>query len=112
MRLIAFFAVLFMIAALFVGGSQPGAGSLFPTPFDKLVHVTYFFVVSFLLIRFARVPIAWAILFTILVGTLDELHQAYLPGRQAGFDDWLADVFGIGLCLIVHQWCLDDRLRK
>ena len=30
----------------------------------------------------------------VLVGVLDEWHQAVLPGRQAGWDDLAADAVG------------------
>ena len=33
------------------------------------------------------------------IGGLDELHQATLPGRQAGFDDFLTDTVAAGLII-------------
>ena len=35
-----------------------------------------------------------AFVLTVLVGMLDEAHQAFLPGRSSGWDDLLADAFG------------------
>ena len=40
------------------------------------------------------------IMLALLVGAADEVHQSLLPGRVAGWDDWLADVVGTGLGLI------------
>lgn len=102
-RVTAFIIVLLMIASLFIGGAQPGAVGLFPTPLDKLVHTMYFFVMTFLLARFARLPVLIVILSVIFVAVCDELHQFYLPGRQAGFDDLFADAIGVLLGVLVSK---------
>jgi VanZ family protein len=39
-----------------------------------------------------------------LVAVADELHQATLPGRVAGYDDLLADGMGIALGLFCVRW--------
>lgn len=92
--------VVLMLGALFVGGAQPQAAGLIPAPWDKLAHATFFFVFALLLARFVSLPIALVIVLAILVGAADEIHQSFLPGRVAGWDDWLADVVGTGLGLI------------
>lgn len=95
---IAFFC---MLAALFIGGAQNGAGSLFPNPWDKLAHVVFFFMLTlFFLSGFNFSTFVTAVL-ALLIGVLDELHQVWLPGRFAGLDDWLADVVGVGLAICV-----------
>ena len=40
----------------------------------------------------------------VLVAGADELHQLWLPGRMAGWDDWFADVAGITLALTGWRW--------
>ncbi|MFA7349585.1 MAG: VanZ family protein [Methylotenera sp.] len=88
-----------MLAALFIGGAQSGAGALFPNPWDKLAHVVFFFSLTlFLSSGFNFSAVTTAIL-SLLIGMLDELHQVWLPGRFAGFDDWLADVVGVVLAI-------------
>lgn len=94
-RLIALFLIFMMILALFIGGTQPIAVGLFPVPWDKLVHAIFFFVFTLLLTRFIGLPITLAIILAIMVGALDEIHQIYLPGRSAGFDDFMADAVGV-----------------
>jgi VanZ family protein len=36
-----------------------------------------------------------------MVGIADEIHQAYIPGRNASVVDVLLDVVGIALCLFI-----------
>lgn len=99
-RWLALIVALLMLAALFVGGAQPQAVGLIPAPWDKLAHATFFFVFAFLLSRFVSLPIAVVIVLSLLVGAADEIHQSFLPGRVAGWEDWLADAVGTGLGLI------------
>ena len=47
---------------------------------------------------------ALAVLLAALVAVADELHQATLPGRVAGYDDLLADGVGIALGLLCVRW--------
>lgn len=97
LRLAALGIVLFMIASLFVGGAQPGAGSLFPAPWDKLVHIMYFLVLASLLYYCVGFPVTLVIVFSLMIGAADELHQSLLPGRTAAWDDLLADGIGVGM---------------
>lgn len=83
-----------MLFALFVGGAQPIAVGLFPAPWDKLAHASFFFIFTFLLARYVSLPIVLVIALAMLFGAADEIHQSFLPGRVAGWDDWLADVAG------------------
>ncbi len=100
MRSIAVTMAVLMLVALFVGGAQPQAAGLIPEPWDKLAHAAFFFVFTLLLGRFVGLSVALVIVLALLVGAADEIHQAFLPGRVAGWDDWLADVAGAGLGLI------------
>lgn len=84
-RWIAFGAVLSMLVALFVGGAQPFAVGLFPAPWDKLAHASFFFVFAFLLFRYVSLPIALVFALAMFVGAADEIHQSFLPGRVAGW---------------------------
>ncbi len=99
-RLIAVLLVMLMLLALFVGGAQPQAVGLVPAPWDKLAHGAFFFVFAWLLARFVALPLALVIVLALLVGAADEIHQSFLPGRVAGWEDWLADAVGTGMGLI------------
>lgn len=103
MHCTALVIAILMLVALFVGGAQPEAAGLIPAPWDKLAHVVYFLVFTFLLLRFAGFPLAVVVVLALLVGAADEMHQSFLPGRVAGWEDWLADALGIGLGLIMHK---------
>jgi VanZ family protein len=90
-----------MVAALFIGGAQPTAVGLVPAPWDKLVHGLFFCVLVILLRLCLTLPLWWLAALAVVVGAADELHQLFLPGRSAGFDDWLADLAGAGLAVVM-----------
>lgn len=73
---------------------------------DKGVHLVEYGVLGFLVAHaclrtFASRPRARIALFAILFGTLwgvlDEMHQAFVPGRSADVLDVVADVSGVTL---------------
>jgi len=103
MRSIAVILVVLMLVGLFVGGALPIAVGLIPAPWDKMAHAAFFFVFSLLLARWVSLPVALVIMLALLVGAADEIHQLFLPGRQAGWDDWLADAVGTGLVLLGYK---------
>jgi hypothetical protein len=89
-----------LVVALFWGGSQPFAVGLFPAPYDKLAHSLYFALLSLLL--WFGTGGKWPVLLFVAVsaiGGLDELYQATLPGRQAGFYDFLTDTVAAGVVI-------------
>lgn len=111
-------AALALVAGLFIGGAQPAAVGLFTEPWDKVAHATVFAALAVMLniaLQGAHLlhgkqsisrRIAWvlALLVASVVGVADELHQANLPGRVAGWDDWLADTAGAGVGLAAWAW--------
>lgn len=103
-ELLSMLAAVAVLVALFAGGSQPQAAGLIPAPWDKLAHVAVFGVLTLSLMRGFSLPPAWAAVAAALFGGADELHQASLPGRVAGLDDWLADLVGVALVLGVLHW--------
>ena len=85
-----------------------------PSPYDKLVHAgTY--CLALLWAAGALRPTFWHCLLVALtglaVGGLQEWHQSYLPGRVASLDDWLADLAGVLLGLLLC-WCLSCWQRR
>jgi VanZ family protein len=92
-------AAIAFVAGLFVGGAQPVAVGLIPAPWDKLVHLAAFGGLT-VLVGLALDPPVWALAaLPLLVSAADELHQATLPGRAAGLDDWLAGAVGVALAV-------------
>lgn len=82
------------------------AVGLIPSPWDKLAHAGLFAVLAACIglasgLRGGHVVLL-AFAGALLVGSLDEWHQVFLPGRQAGWDDLAADAAGslIGAVLI------------
>ena len=106
-RLCAALLAIATTLGIFIGGAQPFAVNLIPSPWDKLAHVAVFGAIGAALgiaigIRKARVPLMAAV-GTLAIGALDEWHQSLLPGRNAGWDDLAADAVGaLVAALIVY----------
>ena len=87
-----------MAAALFVGAETAADVSLFPPPFDKIVHFAYYGVMAALLAHAVGVRWLWLpVLLVPMVGAADEWHQASVAGRYASAWDWIADVMGAAI---------------
>lgn len=93
------------------------AVGLFRPPWDKVAHLLTFAVIgaAFGLASGAR---GWRMLLAVLtgalvVGAMDELHQLWLPGRDAGLDDFAADLAGglLGAVLLAGAYRWLDRQR-
>jgi VanZ family protein len=111
-------AAVLLVAGLFIGGAQPVAVGLVAEPWDKVLHAGVFGVLAVLLavaLRGAHLlhgrqaigaaqALLWAALLALTVGGADEIHQLSLPGRMAGWDDWLADATGTALGLSALRW--------
>jgi VanZ family protein len=98
-----------VVFQLFYLGAQPMAGGLFPAPWDKLAHLCVYAGLTALLWKSSagRMPVA-VIAAVILVGGLDELHQAGIPGRHASVADFLVDV-AAAVCTGAVMLFLDAR---
>ena len=106
LRVVALLLTLCIIFSLFVLGPQPIAVNLVPSPWDKLLHGGIFALLAWGIGLTSglhgRPQLAVAVSGALLAGMLDEWHQMYLPGRNAGWDDLAADVIGgvIGTALL------------
>ena len=74
---------------------------------DKVAHTMMYGVLG-VLVAYALAPsrrrVAWlgvAFLITAAVAAVDEVHQRYIPGRSESAADWIADISGAGLVLLV-----------
>ena len=87
----------------------------------KLGHLTIFGVLALLLWRALagttrlRHPSPWALALTVLYAITDELHQAFVPGRNASILDVGIDAAGamiaIAIVGFVGAWWLRRRVR-
>ncbi|GEM_PF-666936 len=80
---------------------------------DKLAHLGAYAVLVLLAFRIpygrrvpvlSRAPVLFAVVFALLHGLADEIHQAYVPGRMVSMWDLVADAigaFGMGLFLVL-----------
>lgn len=108
---------IFLVHELFVLGSRPGSGVLFPPPLDKVVHFVFYggiTAIAWIALR-AAPPYAETLapISTCMVGVVDELVQSVTPGRSAGLDDLLADVIGAAVAvLILMHWRRSVNRRR
>ena len=81
------------MALIFFLSSLPGSAAGIPPPWDKLAHALEYALLAFLLGRGLG---RWdgAVALAVLYGLSDELHQRYVPGREASAGDLLADAVG------------------
>ena len=91
-------------------------GFLFRDVSDKVLHAVEYGVLALLCARAARhaggsvlAPRAmgFAIVAASLYGMTDELHQAFVPPREASALDWVADT--VGAAVAAWLWNRSDR---
>lgn len=104
--------VILYAGVIFYFSSIPIAGLPGPGPAairDKYWHLAEFFVLAGLILRAWR-GYRWkhayyfAILFAILYGALDELHQLFVPGRVMSVVDLVMDGGGALFVLLFKKW--------
>lgn len=106
--------LILLVAGIFIGGEAPGAGSLFPPPWDKAVHFLAFGTIGVLTgLAFPRMPLLAVWMVVVALGAADELHQMFIIGRQAGLDDLLADAVGglaaLPVIILLRRWWMSDN---
>lgn len=112
----AWWAALAWVIVLFALSASPGGdgGLDFAWRFagdDKLAHVALYTVLGALL-RAATGRTGWAIGLASAYGVTDEVHQAFVPGRQADPLDWAADTVGAALgALLVASFARAAKKR-
>jgi len=77
---------------------------------DKIAHVIAYFLfglslILFFLANIRKFDYRFIVIITMIFGTIygcsDELHQYFIPGRDAEILDWIADMVGISLSLLL-----------
>jgi VanZ family protein len=87
-----------LLAFLHVGiiwafSSRAGSEVGLPPPWDKAAHFFSFALLGFLFAKAFNSPrLGFAL--AALYGIVDELHQSFVPLRDASFWDWVADALG------------------
>ncbi len=101
-RSLAWLVLASLILALFLLGSQPNAGGIFPSGWDKVVHALFFGGVAFLAFvgSGSRRPV-FSVLLIAFLGMLDEVGQSFNPARVASVADWVMDVVGACLAMLL-----------
>jgi VanZ family protein len=97
--------------------SLPGKDIPFdvPHPVDWLAHLCMYGGLGFLIARAARLhglSLRWLIWIGVAISlgaALDELHQLFVPGRDAEVSDWLADTIGSTAGLAVGTRVMASR---
>lgn len=51
-----------------------------------------------------RSRVAWSC--ALLYGVVDELHQAYVPGRSSSVIDWMTDTLAAAFAVILLRWAV------
>ena len=89
---------------------------------DKLLHLIVYLVLFFLFfyslnnqnknIKLKEHALLFSVLFTIIYGASDEIHQYFVPNRDSDFFDWLADAFGAFLGFLILLAATKWKFRK
>ena len=106
-RWLAFLPPLAYAAVIFALSAQSRPLPFLPDEFllhDKLLHALEYSVLGALLVvslRLAGLRPRTALLLAVFLGSLygatDEIHQSFVPGRDASVLDWVADTLGVAL---------------
>ena len=81
-------------ASAIVCGVVLARGIGFPDPWDKAVHFMVWSALTLSLWRATEMPLL-ALGAALLLGSLDEWRQAYIPGRVSDAKDFIADACGV-----------------
>ena len=99
----AAWAACILIATLIPGAHIPRVNV---PEFDKMVHFVFYAVFAWLMFRALESPSAGRRVITVLLAiavfaALDEFHQRFIPGRYMDEADWMADMAGAMIGLVV-----------
>ncbi|MCF0124434.1 MAG: VanZ family protein [Clostridia bacterium] len=79
----------------------------------KLAHISIYTVVGMLLMSFVytyemkeKTRVNTSVIIGFIYACSDEIHQSFIPGRNASFIDALIDTFGVVLGVIIIAICM------
>jgi len=100
---------------IYLGSSVPGKeipGVVSQT--SIILHIVEYAVLSMLSIhalvaendqsQSRREHCLWVFVLTVVYAVADELHQAFVPGREAHVGDLVADAVGAGVGMAIYWW--------
>lgn len=108
-------------AILFIGTTLPGSQVPSLGMSDKskhfggymvltiLLYITLLFQDKFKVLKHHSAVAAFSII--AVYGVLDELHQRLIPGRSCDINDWIADMIGVTIGLIILKLFLKKKLH-
>jgi VanZ family protein len=108
------------LAVSFYLSSQPGGNVPSVAP-DYLAHAVEYGILGMLALRAFQGGMgsppeprafALAILLCVLWGISDELHQLWVPGREASISDLVSDVLGVLLACGLYTWLWRLRVTR
>ena len=90
---------------VFLQFCDPDPGKHYLVINDKLAHFIIFAVLTFwtIFIWSESKSIIWVLVFLSGYGIATECAQYFVPGRFFSILDWIADVFGIVIALIISK---------
>jgi len=78
----------------------PGDSPLLSPGFDKLAHAIEFAVLFLLAWKATKRRLALSLMIAVSYAATDEIHQAFIPFRDASLLDFVADSIGIVLACV------------
>src|SRR5213593_340528 len=109
--------LIYMAVIFFLSSQSEPIPAVTSLVWDKALHMTEYTVLSLLFCRalqgegFAILRVALlAVLLTSAYGATDEIHQSFVPERNADVDDWVADTTGAAAAAAVFSTA--SRLRR
>jgi len=98
--------IIYMAFMWFLSSQSGDKIQLLPIPFlDKILHFLEYLIFGFLVARVISLPEARknrirlfisVVVIALIWGAIDELHQSFVPLRDANFFDLIADCIGAG----------------
>lgn len=110
--------VIIYCVAIFIQSSFPATGQYPVFFFDKILHFTAYALLGFLFFRALgtlalrkrpRLTALLSIMAASLYGLSDEIHQYFVPLRDADVFDWLADVIGSICGVLLYLYIIRRR---
>jgi len=117
------YGLIFFCLLIFTESSIPG-DKLPKAEFeysDKFIHAAIYFILYILFfyslkyqtksVKLHRFSFEFALIFTVLYGATDEIHQYFVPNRSCEFYDWIADIAGAVIGLIAVKYFLLKKIN-
>lgn len=116
------FPIFIYCLLIYIQSSYPSSEKISSIPyFDKILHFAAYAFLGGLLLRALktlpikdniRLAMILSITLSALYGISDEIHQHYVPYRDADIMDALADIIGSIFGVYIYHFFWLERLRK